>query len=623
MAEVTGKTTTTKKKVVGTISGLNMYSVKRNDPEYAKIKYKNSVKRLRRSGIDVRTKDNPDGRMIVKGGTTRGSIRLEDTQNNNKPYDYPESSSIPGHSSGRRRVDRGLIDTLSAGQYRSGVIEGTIEPVDSAKGSNYNVTRKEVTVEKEVKPYSGTSSDKSAGSGTSNINDESIAEALQNKSFEDASTKDGSGGGHIVNQVPDQISGESYAKANNNSEDPGLDAFGGSGPDVAESNTVGQNEVEKDHTRAPVLVFPEENEDGEPIGKSQFKYLTEEEAAQLAKEGRIKPSLHRKHTKRLRQQERAKAKGNWPYDKDKFALDSNGNLVPKGKVVKTADGQYINADNGNVFTGTDSSDDPNISEAITRSFRAPRIATGIAGVPSEHKVKLYTKDPSWLNRTLETLRKTGNGIVFPYTPTINVNHSANYGTYDINQSVEQPHYYSMTPNVSIQLTAVFTANTAVEAEYMLACMHFLRTSTKSDFGAYRNGIRRNDAGTPPPVLVFSGYGTEMFNNIPVIVRSVNFTLPEDVDYVSVMTGEGGVRIIGIDDQAGLDPGENAGVDGSGIIYEEPEEEVTSVFPSESSSIPTSILFSIDLAPQHPPSQLRDEWNFKDYASGDLLRKGYI
>ena len=117
--------------------------------------------------------------------------------------------------------------------------------------------------------------------------------------------------------------------------------------------------------------------------------------------------------------------------------------------------------------------------------------------------KLYTKDPSWLNRTLETLRKTGNGIVFPYTPTINVNHSANYGTYDINQSVEQPHYYSMTPNVSIQLTAVFTANTAVEAEYMLACMHFLRTSTKSDFGAYRNGIRRNDAGTPPPVLVFS------------------------------------------------------------------------------------------------------------------------
>ena len=82
----------------------------------------------------------------------------------------------------------------------------------------------------------------------------------------------------------------------------------------------------------------------------------------------------------------------------------------------------------------------------------------------------------------------------------------------------------MTPNASFQLTAVFTANTAKEAEYMLACIHF-RTATKSDFGAYKDGIRRTDAGTPPPVLV-SGYGTEMFNNIPVVVRSVNFTLPK-------------------------------------------------------------------------------------------------
>ena len=129
MAEVT----TTKKKIVGSIEGLNMYQVKKNDPEYAKIKYKNSVKRLKRSGIDVRTKDNPDGRMIVKGGTTEGSIRLEDSQNANKPYDYPDSSSIPGHYATRKRIDKRIVDTMSQGQYQSGVIEGTIEPVDTAK----------------------------------------------------------------------------------------------------------------------------------------------------------------------------------------------------------------------------------------------------------------------------------------------------------------------------------------------------------------------------------------------------------------------------------------------------------------------------------------------------------
>lgn len=607
-----GTTTTTQKKVVGSIEGLNMYQVKKNDPEYAKIKYNNSVKRLKRSGIDIRSKDNPDGRMIVKGRTTEGSIRLEDSQNDNKPYDYPDSLSIPGHFATRKRVDKRIVDTVSGGQYRSAVIEGKIDPVASAKSSNYKVTKKEVTVEKEVKPYSGTSSDKSAGSGTSNDVKSSVQMAEEENAIAEVpeTSLDGSGAGHVVNQVPDQISG--------------------TGQGVDEGNTVGQNEVESDHTKAPVLVFDKEDpETGERIeGTGGIKYVDAEEAKKLSQEGRIKPSLKQDHEKRLRMQAKAKEKGNWPYDKDKFALDSDGNLVPKGNLVKTADGQFINAENGNVFTGLDGSQNPDISEAVTRSFRAPRVATGIAGVPSEHKVKLYTKDPTWLTRTLSGLRKTGNGIVFPYTPTINVNHSANYGTYDINQSVEQPHFYSMTPNVSIQLTAVFTANTAIEAEYMLACMHFLRTATKSDFGAYRNGIRRNDAGTPPPVLVFSGYGTEMFNNIPVIVRSVNFTLPEDVDYVSVMTGESGVRVIGIDRGDGnvVEPGSladsfNEGAEGN--LYEEPEVEVTQAFPSESSSIPTSILFSIDLAPQHPPSQIRDEWNFKDYASGDLLRKGYI
>ena len=46
------------------------------------------------------------------------------------------------------------------------------------------------------------------------------------------------------------------------------------------------------------------------------------------------------------------------------------------------------------------------------------------------------------------------------------------------------------------------------------------------------------------LLVFRGYGTEMFNNIPVVVRSVNFTLPEDVDYVTVQTQNAGEIVAG-------------------------------------------------------------------------------
>ena len=159
-------------------------------------------------------------------------------------------------------------------------------------------------------------------------------------------------------------------------------------------------------------------------------------------------------------------------------------------------------------------------------------------------------------------------------------------------------------------------------------MHFLRWSTKSDFGAYVNGNRRTDAGTPPPVLVFSGYGTEQFNNIPVIVRNFSYTLPEDVDYVTVQTQEQQVIKRDLDatflDANGVDiKGELGDQFNAGADITADESSITKAFPNESSTIPTTMLFAIDLAPQYPPSQLRDEWNLKQYASGELLRKGYL
>ena len=623
-----GKTTVTKKKVVGTISGLNMYTVKKEDPAYRDIKAKLVAKRLKRSGIDVRTKDNPDGRMIPTGYTTRGDIRLVDSQNTSpdypdgKPYDYPKSRSIPGHSYLKRRRDEGYIDTVATGRYRSGIIEGTIEPVESAKGSSYNVEKKEVSVEVEVKNTGAAKTDQRGGQGTSDDNKDAIAAAEEENAIASGSSLDGSGGAHIPSggitpRQQDALSGRGEFAPDSEFEAP------------PGSQYESQIDVEKDPNRAPVLVFNELDEAGQRIPNTGgIKYLTKEEAIKLNEEGLIKDSLLEDHIKIIDAQNKLADKGEFPFDREKYIITPDGKLIPKNNVSKDADGNYRDITTGSAFTGFDGE---NVTkEEVTNQPRGPRVKQSIAGVPGEHKVRLYTKNPSWLEKTLETLKKTGNGIVFPYTPTINVNHSANYGTYDINQSVEQPHFYSMTPNVSLQLTAVFTANTLTEAEYMLACMHFLRTANKSDFGAYNNGLRRTDAGTPPPVLVFNGYGTEMFNNIPVIVRSVNFTLPEDVDYVSIQTQaaqflEGGfVDVTNLDAngnniQNELQTQDNAGGDITESFEKQPDVNI----PAESSTVPTSILFSIDLAPQHPPGQLRDEWNFKDYASGDLLRKGYI
>lgn len=605
-----GGTTVTKKRVEGSISGLNIYKARQEDPEYAKIRNREVEKRFRYSRLDIKSEDNPDGLLEKKGRTTTGSVRLVNTQTGEE-YDFPESRNIPGYSGVKRNRDQRIVKGKSDMIYKSNIIEGKIDPVDSAKSSNYNVESRVVEYEQEVKPpgASATNTQNTAQADASEVdfddNIDGVHNAEVDNQVKDASSVDGSGAGHTVNMVPDQIKGNAQ---------------------------VTQTDVRDDPTRAPVQVLTEKDANGEPIkGTSGIKYLTEEEAQKLYDEGRIKRDELRKHKKKLKIREKANEKGNIPYDYDKFMLNQDGDLVDKNFLTKNADGTFVDSRNGSAFTGLDNTDEPDISETVTESIRGPRVMTGIAGVPSEHKIKLYTKDPSWLEGTLQSLTKTGNGIVFPYTPTININHSANYGTYDINQSVEQPHFYSMTPNVSLQLTAVFTANTGKEAEYMLACMHFLRTATKADFGAYNNGVRRTDAGTPPPVLVFSGYGVEMFNNIPVIVRSVNFTLPEDVDYVSVMTQNAGTLIEGkVVDKGKLDAlgndisGEIQDQQNAGMDYIEDHEEIPPVtVPDEASTVPTSLLFSIDLAPQHPPSQLRDEWNFKKYASGDLLRKGYI
>ena len=50
-----------------------------------------------------------------------------------------------------------------------------------------------------------------------------------------------------------------------------------------------------------------------------------------------------------------------------------------------------------------------------------------------------------------------SGVVFPYTPTIMMAHSANYGTYDVAGSIYQQNYYMNTPNPSISITAQFSS----------------------------------------------------------------------------------------------------------------------------------------------------------------------
>ena len=130
---------------------------------------------------------------------------------------------------------------------------------------------------------------------------------------------------------------------------------------------------------------------------------------------------------------------------------------------------------------------------------------------------------------LAPLNKT-NGLVFPFTPTVLVSQSANY------QSIQPVHtnypYYSYQNSQVDQMTitADFFVQNAAEARYWVACIHYLRSVTKMNFGVDK------DAGQPPPVVRLNGYGDFVFNNVPVIVNSFQFDMPKDVDYISTAVG---------------------------------------------------------------------------------------
>ena len=83
---------------------------------------------------------------------------------------------------------------------------------------------------------------------------------------------------------------------------------------------------------------------------------------------------------------------------------------------------------------------------------------------------------------------------------------------------------SYTDNVGI--TATFTAQDTTEANYLLAVIHFFRTVTKMFYG------QDQLAGTPPPVLFLDGYGPYTFDHIPIVITSFDYSLPNDVDYIS-------------------------------------------------------------------------------------------
>ena len=165
---------------------------------------------------------------------------------------------------------------------------------------------------------------------------------------------------------------------------------------------------------------------------------------------------------------------------------------------------------------------PGFTDIATTVFRDNDTRIRLSLSPGSGQI-LYN-DPA--NRLLDPLKDT-NGILFPYTPTVSIQHSAAYSGMHPAHSNYVQHSYNASSVDVISIDGYFTANTADEARYVFAVLHFLRSSYKMFFGADR--LR----GTPPPVLRFSGYGPFNYNSVPVVLTSFSEIMPADRDMIEV------------------------------------------------------------------------------------------
>jgi hypothetical protein len=117
------------------------------------------------------------------------------------------------------------------------------------------------------------------------------------------------------------------------------------------------------------------------------------------------------------------------------------------------------------------------------------------------------------------------GVVFPYLPKITFSTKANYTSVDPVHNNYPFQAYKNSQVDEIQISGDFTCETEDDAAYWISATTFFKTATKMFFGNSPN------AGNPPVICRLSGYGTSIFNNVPVVVKSFSVDLNDDVNYV--------------------------------------------------------------------------------------------
>jgi hypothetical protein len=121
--------------------------------------------------------------------------------------------------------------------------------------------------------------------------------------------------------------------------------------------------------------------------------------------------------------------------------------------------------------------------------------------------------------------KATSGVVWPYLPNITLSTKANYTQVDPTHNNFPFQSYKNSQVEDIQISGEFSCETEADAAYWIAATTFFRTATKMFYG------QGQYAGNPPVICQLTGYGANIFNSVPVIIKSFSVDLKDDVNYV--------------------------------------------------------------------------------------------
>jgi len=227
------------------------------------------------------------------------------------------------------------------------------------------------------------------------------------------------------------------------------------------------------------------------------------------------------------------------------------------------------------------------------------------------------------------LRDT-DGVVFPYTPSINTNYTANYSNYDLTHSNYRGYFYQNSYVSEITIDAAFTAQDTFEANYLLAVIHFFRSVTKMFYGQSSDRYR----GAPPPLVFLQGLGGFQFNLAPCLVQNFNYMLPPDVDYIRANTansardrGRIGIAsdlppdFAGTGTPSSISRLTGARIPVGGLLKRERPVSSTE-FANDVTYVPTKMEISLTLYPVQTRTQVSQEFSFNEYANGNLIKRGF-